>query len=218
MNVNDSEIMNSIFKNLGINDTKAIELLKTYCFIVKKKKSEVLFTQGSKGSIIYYLLDGKIKLYRLDEKGNECVINFIKKNEFFAEILLVQDTYPVSAQALETSIMVAIDKNKLLPLLKSSFEFSLSIITMLVKRINYLVDTIERLSTQDAKEKFLNYITFLSKAKKSNTVTIDIPKQELALLLGMAKETLSRVEKQLSSDGIIEVSNKQIKILKHILP
>ncbi len=216
--MDSNKILDSVFKELNIHDTKIIELLKASCFIVKKKKSEVLFEQGSKGSIIYYLLDGKIKLYRLDEKGNECVINFIQKNEFFAEILLVQDTYPVSAQALETSIMVAIDKNKLLPLLKSSFEFSLNIITMLVKRINYLVDTIERLSTQDAKEKFLNYIAFLSKTKKSNTVTIDIPKQELALLLGMAKETLSRVEKQLSSDGIIEVNNRQIKILKQILP
>jgi len=203
---------------LGIDDPKTIELLETSCFVTKKQKGEILFRQGQRGSIIYYLLDGRVKLYRLDQKGNECVIHFVNKNEFFAEILLTQDTYPVNAQMLCNSTMLGVDKNKLLPLLKSHPDFSAKIIFMFASRINYLVDTIERLSMESAKEKFLNYLTYLSKIHKSQTVILDIPKQELALLLGMAKETFSRIERQLISDGIIAVNNKEIKLLKQILP
>jgi len=203
---------------LGIDDPRTIELLETSCFVTKKQKGEILFRQGQTGSIIYYLLDGRIKLYRLDQKGNECVIHFVNKNEFFAEILLTQDIYPVNAQMLCNSTMLGVDKNKLLPLLKSHPDLSFKIIYMFANRINYLVDTIERLSMESAKEKFLNYLIYLSKIHKSQTVTLDIPKQELALLLGMAKETFSRIERQLISDGLIEVNNKEIKLLKQILP
>ena len=203
---------------LGIDDPRTIELLETSCFVTKKQKGEILFRQGQTGSIIYYLLDGRIKLYRLDQKGNECVIHFVNKNEFFAEILLTQDTYPVNAQMLCNSTMLGVDKNKLLPLLKSHPDLSAKIIYMFANRINYLVDTIERLSMESAKEKFLNYLIYLSKIHKSQTVTLDIPKQELALLLGMAKETFSRIERQLISDGVIAVNNKEIELLKQILP
>lgn len=216
---NEKKATEALFKViLGINDPKIIKLLETSCFVVKKQKGEIIFTQNDQGSIIYYLLDGRIKLYRLDEKGNECIIHFVNKDEFFAEILLTQNVYPVTAQALTNTIMIGIDKNKLLPLLKSNPELSLNIIFMFAKRINYLVDTIERLSTENAKERFLSYLAYLSKIQKSHTIILDVPKQELALLLGMAKETFSRIEKQLVYEGIIEVSNKQIKILKEILP
>lgn len=216
---NEKKAIEALFKViLGINDPKIIELLETSCFVVKKQKGEIIFTQNDQGSIIYYLLDGRIKLYRLDEKGNECIIHFVNKDEFFAEILLTQNIYPVTAQTLTKAIMIGIDKNKLLPLLKSNPELSLNIIFMFAKRINYLVDTIERLSTENAKERFLSYLAYLSKIQKSHTIILDVPKQELALLLGMAKETFSRIEKQLVYEGIIEVSNKQIKILKEILP
>ncbi|MGB9755257.1 MAG: Crp/Fnr family transcriptional regulator [Desulfurella sp.] len=215
---NEKKTIETLFKvTLGITDSKIIELLETSCFVVKKQKGEIIFTQNDKGSVIYYLLDGRIKLYRLDEKGNECIIHFVNKNEFFAEILLTQNVYPVTAQTLTNTIILGIDKDKLFPLLKSHTELSLNIIFMFAKRINYLVDTIERLSIENAKERFLNYLNYLSKIQKSLTVVLDVPKQEIALLLGMAKETFSRIEKQLVSDGIIEVSNKQIKI-KEILP
>ncbi|WP_291490894.1 Crp/Fnr family transcriptional regulator [Desulfurella sp.] len=215
----DKKIIQQILKSfLGINDPQILNLFEQTCSIIKKYKGEILFRQGQKGSIIYYLIDGKIKLYRLDEKGNECVIRFIGNNEFFAEILLTQDTYPVNAQMLVNSTMVGIDKDKLISILKLHPELSLNIILMFTQRINYLVDIIERLSTQNAKEKFINYLNYLKKTQKSNTVVLDIPKQELALLLGMSKETFSRIEKQLINEGIISIKNKQIDILKQILP
>lgn len=202
----------------GTAEDKLIKQLKLFCFIQKKPKGEILFIEHTKGSYIYFLINGKIKLYRTNEKGNECLIRFVNSNEFFAEILLTQDIYPVTAQTVSGSTLMLIDKNKLLEILKIHPEFSLHIIQMFAKRINYLMDTIERISTQDAKEKFLNYIHYLSKIQDSLTVDLDIPKQDLALLLGMAKETFSRVEKQLIREGIIKVNNKQIKILKGILP
>ncbi|PMP63415.1 Crp/Fnr family transcriptional regulator [Desulfurella multipotens] len=219
MDTKEKKLIQLTFKSIfGINDPKILEMLEKTCTIVKKQKDEILFRQYQKGSIIYYLIDGRIKLYRLDEKGNECVVHFVRNNEFFAEILLTQDVYPVNAQMLMDSIMIGIDKNILLSFLKPNPELSLHIIYLFSQRINYLVDTLERLSTQNAKERFLNYLNYLKRTQKSNTIVLDLPKQELALLLGMSKETFSRIEKQLNQEGIICVKNKQIDILKQILP
>jgi CRP/FNR family transcriptional regulator len=74
---------------------------------------------------------------------------------------------------------------------------------------------VENLTLADARKRFLNYLKIL-KDKKGDTITLPVPKGEIALLLGTAPETFSRLLKKLSNDKIIEVKGRDIKILKEL--
>ncbi len=183
--------------------------------LVNKRKKEIVFLENQEGSDIYFLLSGNIKLYKTNEEGKEAVIHFVEPGEFFAEILLfLHNRYPVSAVAIKDSSMLAIDAIKMFKLIKENPDFAMKLISVFAHRLNYLVNTIKNLSIMDAKKKFLNYLSNIK--KEDNKIYLTIPKQDIALLLGIAPETFSRVLKQLSSEGFIRINGKEITLLKSI--
>ncbi len=46
-----------------------------------------------------------------------------------------------------------------------------------------------------------------------NQVVLDIPKGQLASLLGTSPETLSRIFQKMSEEGLIQVEGKRIQLL-----
>ncbi len=180
--------------------------------LIYKKKKEIVFLESQKGTNLYFLVSGSIKLYKTNEEGKEAVIHFVEPGEFFAEIVLfLKNRYPVSAIAIKNSYLLSIDSHKLFSLIDKRPDFAMKLIGIFAQRLNYMANIIKNLSIMGTKERFLNYIDTIKKS--DNTATLTIPKQEIALLLGIKPETFSRVLKQLSDEGIIDIKGKNIKIL-----
>ncbi len=191
-----------------------IEHLDLISSVVYKKKKELIFLENQQGRHVYFLVSGSIKLFKTNEEGKEAVIHFVEPGEFFAEILLfLHNRYPVSAMAIKDSVLLAIDAQRMFELIEKNPSFAMRLIGVFAQRLNYMANIIKNLSIMDARTKFLNYLKSL-RSTESNVVELNIPKQEIALLLGIAPETFSRVLKQLSNDGYIEMEGKKIRILK----
>ncbi len=181
--------------------------------LIHKQKKELIFLEFQKGKELYFLISGSVKLYKTNEEGKEAVIHFVEPGEFFAEIILfLENRYPVSAMTIKESYLLAIDSIKLFSHVRQNPDFAMKLIGVFAQRLNYMANIIKNLSIMDTKEKFLNYLDTIKKS--DNTATLNIPKQEIALLLGIKPETFSRVLKQLSDEGAIEIHGKDIKILK----
>jgi len=194
------------------NDTEFADKIDSISSLVYKKKKEIVFLEAQRGKNLYFLLSGNIKLYKTNEEGKEAVIHFVEPGEFFAEIILfLENRYPVSAIAIKNSYLLSIDSVKLFKLVEQSPDFAMKLIGVFAQRLNYMANIIKNLSIMDTKEKFLNYLDTIK--NKDNTATLNIPKQEIALLLGIKPETFSRVLRQLSDEGAIEIDGRNIKIL-----
>ncbi|KAA0257978.1 Crp/Fnr family transcriptional regulator [Deferribacter autotrophicus] len=207
------------FKNVFLStaDDEIIEKLTYISSIKKISKKEILFMEEEKGSNVYFLVSGAIKLYKTNDEGKTVIIHLVKPGDIFAEILLyLKKTYPVTAEALEDSTVLAIDAEKLFDQLKANPDFSMKLIGALAKRIKELLSKIENLTLDDVKKRFLNYIYTLSKQKKTDTITLPAPKGDIALMLGIRAETFSRLLKKLQDEGIIFIDGKNIKILKEV--
>ena len=50
---------------------------------------------------------------------------------------------------------------------------------------------------------------------RTDQVTLDIPKGQLASLLGTSPETLSRIFNSMSAEGLIRVDGRKIELLKY---
>ena len=70
-----------------------------------------------------------------------------------------------------------------------------------------------RRNSMDAKERIMAHLEDLSKKQEANVVTLELKKKDLASLLGITPETLSRKLKELENENRIEVKGKQIRIL-----
>ncbi len=211
--MNKKQAIDFFLSSLKIrNDKEFYNKIDSISSLVYKKKKEIIFLEAQKGKDLYFLLSGNIKLYKTNEEGKEAVIHFVEPGEFFAEIILfLENRYPVSALAIKNSYLLSIDSSKLFKLVEQSPDFAMKLIGVFAQRLNYMANIIKNLSTMDTKEKFLNYLDTIKNS--DNTATLNIPKQEIALLLGIKPETFSRVLRQLSDEGAIEIHGRNIKIL-----
>ena len=195
-------------------DEEIFSALEKITVLVKKDKKEMLFFEGDEGSSMYFLVSGSIKLFKINAEGKEAVIRFVEPCELFAEILLyMKNRYPVNAMAIQPSQLLAINAKQLFGFIKQKPEFAMKIIERLASRTKYLMKMIENLTLSDVRGKFLNYLRFMKRQSKEEDITLPVPKGELALLLGIAPETFSRLLKKLSKEKLISVKGRKIKIL-----
>jgi CRP-like cAMP-binding protein len=201
-------------KTLDIEGTRDfIKKIDSISSLIEKKKKEIIFLENDIGTNLYFLLSGSIKLYKTNDEGKEAVIHFVEPGEFFAEIVLfLKNRYPVSAICIKSSTLLAIDAKKMYELIDKNPDFAMKLIGTFAHRMSYMSDIIKNLSIMDTKEKFLNYLDTIK--RPDGTIELTIPKQEIALLLGITPETFSRVLKQLSNQGIIETDGKIIKLIR----
>jgi CRP/FNR family transcriptional regulator len=199
---------------LGNADDETFKLLDSISSLVKKNKKEIFFFEDQEGENIYFLATGHIKLYKTNDEGKEAIIHFVKPGELFAEILLyLRNRYPVTAEAVVDSVALAINSKKLYQLIKENSDISMKLIGMMAQRIKYFLNMIENLTLSDARNRLLRYLKVLADKNKDNKVILPASKGDIAILLGIAPETFSRLLKKLTEENIIKVNGKEIELL-----
>src|SRR6266511_3271695 len=60
------------------------------------ERDETIFHQGSIGSVLYIIVSGQVRIYTLNEAGQELTVRILKAGDFFGELALL-DGQPRSA-------------------------------------------------------------------------------------------------------------------------
>ena len=86
-------------------------------------------------------------------------------------------------------------------------------LAMLSLRLRRFANQIESLSLKEVPGRLAAYLVYLAEEQGSSTqVTLDIPKGQLASLLGTIPETLSRIFGKMTEEGLIRVEGRTILI------
>ena len=186
-----------IFKNLTESE---IEKLLNISVVKKLSRENILFYEGEKPQFFYVLLDGFVKFYKTDLKGNEIVIHFFTRPTFLAEMPSFENIpFPATAISMrDESSFLLIDREKFLALLNSDPKFSFYIIKSLSQKVRNLEQVINRNLIYDAMTKVCSFI------KENPREVVNTKHKDIAIILNMAPETLSRILKKLKNLNIID--------------
>ena len=201
----------NLFKML--NDSE-IEYLASISTVRKLSKNNILFYEGEKPNYFHFLLNGYLKLYKTDLKGNEIIIHYFTKPTFIAEMASFENIkFPATAIAIRDEVEVLlIDKEKFSKILQTDANFSYHLIKSISLKVKQLELVINRNMVYDAMTKVCSFIeenpTYMHKAKNI----------EVANILNMAPETLSRILSKLRKLEIIDrknivLNNEKLKAL-----
>lgn len=175
-----------------------------------------LFTQGQPCSAFFSLYRGQMKLYRLSPDGSEKVIDIVNAGQTFAEAVMFmeEDGYPVTADALEDSVLLAIDCRSFIALLKQSPTTSFRLMGRMSQRLRWQLNEIDRLTLHSATFRLVSYLleTLMRSGCETNEVQLTIPKNVLASRLGIKPETFSRILSRLVQQDLIEVRRQSIVV------
>ncbi len=203
--------LESYFEDL--NERKRTEL-EEFCQFGSIKQNDVLFWEQQSGHSAYFLASGRFKLIRSNAIGKEVVVAFISPGQLIAWFaLMTQGIYPVSAIALQNSEYLSFDIKHLRQLVEIHPSFAWHLFDYVARRQCSLLDSVKELALSEPKTRFLNYLYHLQQGCDGTTISLPESKKQIALLLGISPETLSRILRKLSDEGLIAVQGKNIEIL-----
>ena len=179
-------------------------------------EEEHLFNQGDTATRFYMVRSGQIKLYRLSPMGTEKVIEVIQAGNTFAEAVMFMEAhkFPVNAEALIRTEVLAFDNKTFLSVLRDSTDTCFSVMAGMSKRLKKHLNEIDALSLQNGTLRLVSYLLaqLPDNSDKSADIELSIPKSIIASRVSIKPETLSRIIHNLAAQGLIAVDGKTIKI------
>lgn len=187
------------------------ELLAGICIPKKVEKKALLFQEGEAGNAFYLVGGGSIGLYKGMADGRDVVIKMVGRGEIFAEVILFeQNTYPVTAIALQPSLVFIVPKVQFTCLLVHE-QFRDDFIRLLMRKQRYLADRIKYLTMHDVEERFFLFLR--EHYDTSSEIRMTYSKKNIAAAIGTTPETYSRLIARLQREGRINVEGKVLRIV-----
>ncbi len=184
---------------------------------IRVEERQVLVQCGQDFVHFYQVATGLIKLNRVSPAGDEKILRLVKPGDTFGTALMFMDKkrYPVNAEAVRPSDVLAIRASLFLEILRESPLISDLIMGHLSHQLSCHVSSIDGLCLQSASCRLIRFLleSLPANPKDPPEIRLDIPKHVLASHISIKPETLSRILRDLSDRGIIEVERRCIRIL-----
>ncbi|MEP6262701.1 MAG: Crp/Fnr family transcriptional regulator [Gillisia sp.] len=206
----------SVFENLPVEDK---DFLKAAIIPKKYKKGDMLFLEGSYPAGIFYLIEGKVKKFKVDNDGREHIIYICNKGELLGyPALLSEETFSDSAAAIENSTVGFIPKKAFITLLEKSPVLSRKLLKNLSHEFAVLENNILSMAHKTVRERLALTLLILrdkfkTEGENNDPIEINLSREDLANILGTAVETLVRFLREFKDEKIIQTKGRTIFIL-----
>lgn len=188
--------------NVENNRLYEISQLKNY------SKGNIIFYEGDKPNKLKLLLDGIIKVYKVDSKGNEVVMHFFQAQTLIAETAHMQKiNYPATAICETDSKLLEIDYRLFEKEFLRNPDISFKIIESLSKKVKTLQNVI---ATNLAMDTFSRVCKFIY---ENETHIHELSHRKIAAILNITPETLSRNISSLKKEHIVSVDKRKLIVL-----
>ena len=198
----------------GVTEEQLADLAEI-CQVREFRRGEMIFMEGDAADGFYMVLDGQVKIYKISLEGREQILHIFGPGEPFGEVAVFQDRpFPANAAALIKTRLLYFPGPEFIRLVQENPSIALNMLAMFSMRLRPFATQIEHLSLKEVPGRLASHLLYLSEEQgRADRVTLDIPKGQLASLLGTSPETLSRIFSRMGEEGIIEVRGKEITLL-----
>src|SRR4030067_412079 len=177
-------------------------------------KGTVLFREGDIGQEMYIIQSGRVKISKT-VRNIEKTLSVIGKGEFFGEMAILNDKpRSATAEIVDDSEILVSDRNTFETMIKGNTEIALRIIKKLSQRLQEADNQIENLLIKDNTSRLVNLLAKIAKDKGIDTVmggiVIDTTAEEMASMLGMAREQVDKVIEKIAKSRIIDIKQGRI--------
>lgn len=182
------------------------------------KKNEILFREGAYPSGIFYITKGKVKKYKIDNEGKEQIIYLATTGQLIGyHAILSEDRYPDSAAVIEESTIAFIPKEDFLNALDYSALLNNRLLKTLSHEFAVLANSLTMFAQKTVRERLALQLIVIREKYKENyvdgmSIEINISREDLASLVGTARENIVRVLTEFKEDDILETKGRKIMI------
>lgn len=172
------------------------------------KRGEILVEQGKSSSTLYIILSGRVRVYATNGVGREVTLTRLSSGDYFGEMSLI-DGGPHSAHVAadqQTDVLV-LGQAAFRHCLMSSHALAEQVMRGLVSRLRQADGKIEMLALMDVYGRVAKALLEMGEEDEDERLLVleKINRQDLAKQVGASREMVSRVMKDFSERGLIEL-------------
>jgi CRP/FNR family transcriptional regulator len=181
------------------------------------KKGERFIKEGDPVNGIYFVYSGKVKVH-MTWGDKELIVRFASNGAIIGHrgLSTKSSIFPISATALEPTILCFIDIGFFMATLRMNTEFAFQLMMFFADELQESERRMRNLAHMPVKGRLAQALIQLKEQfglNEAGDLNISLSKQDLAAFAGATYETVFRMTIELINEELISISGRQIRII-----
>jgi len=174
---------------------------------------EVVFRKDDPGDGLYCVMRGRILIVAESPDGKELILNVHDAGEFFGEIALLDGVgRSATAVAHEPSDLLYLGRAAFLAFIEARPEAMTRIIALLCARLRRATELVVDGAFLDVSARLAKLVLALRDGNR-NSSTLRVTQRDLALMLGVSRETVTKLLAMWRESGMVEIGRRRLAVL-----
>jgi CRP/FNR family cyclic AMP-dependent transcriptional regulator len=201
-----------------LNNIPAINRFLSYCRVRAVPSKTVVIHAGNLPDTLYYIIKGSVEVMIEDDEGNEMVLAYLNKGQFFGEMGLFyeQPTRSAWVRTRNQCELAEMTYPRFRQIASESPGLIFELATQLATRLDHTNRKLSDLAFVDVSGRVAHAILDLCGEPDAMThpegMQIKVSRQELSRLVGCSREMAGRVLKALEDQGLLRANGKTIVV------
>ncbi len=183
------------------------------------EKGDLVIMEGETCQAMYFIKSGTVRILKTSPEGKEQVLRMMGDGESFNEVPIFDGgKNPASVETLATTALYILSKKDLISLVREDPDLSLAVLKNMALNLRHLVTLVEDLSFRHVSSRVAKIL--LQYSHPGGSLFEPLPpgggkltQQQIASVVGTAREVVGRSLKALEKEGAIKITRGRIQIL-----
>ncbi len=201
---------------IGLQEDE-LQSLSQHAKLQSFPRNKIIINEGDQTDSVYVIHSGRVKVFLYGKNGKEIDLNILGPGEYFGEMVLDAGPRSASVMTLEPAEFFIVPHRVFLDFLVKHPDFALRLIKTLIHRTRGMLNNVRSLASLDVYGRVARLLLELATTQDGKMVIEGkLTKQDIANRVGASREMISRVFKDLTTGGYIEVEKTRITIAKSL--
>ena len=174
------------------------------------ERGDILVFEGEPSQTLYFVVAGAVKIYKTSADGKEQILQIIRPGESFNDVPLAGGTNIATAEAMGTVTLNTIKKTDMTAIIGEYPQVARNAIVILSRQVQRMVALVEDLSFRNVAGRVAKIL--LEYAVEGDGEKPRLTQQEMAAMIGTAREMVGRSLKTLEEEGLIKLDRHRIVV------
>ena len=192
-------------------DSAALDSVSKLVFEKGVDRGEIFLLEGESDQVLYFVASGAVKVFKTSAEGKEQILDIARPGDSINDVAVFDGGLNlVAGQAMSPVVLYGIRKGNLETILRNYPQVATNVISVLAKRVRYLVSLVEDLSFKHVIGRIAKIL--LQYAGTETGTGQRLTQQDMAAMAGTVREVVGRSLKVLEEEGAIKLDHHRIII------
>lgn len=187
--------------------------------IVPYSAGQVIFHQGQPPFAIYCLSTGSAKIYKTANTGARTIIRVLGPGELLGyRAVLSNEPYAATAETIRPATVCVVTREAFMEILRASPGLCMRLLAKMARELRISEEQLVTVVNEPVRKRLARLLLLMLEAggtpgRANSLVPADYQRNEMAQMIGTTPESLSRALALLSSQGLVRVTRKEIRVV-----